>query len=153
MSEERKKVWIHVIQTRLLVRLGMYWVISQVCLWNLVFIWRLLQEGTGEPLEQYGRFLQDFLPAIIGSVLVFPVLAIDAVKFAHRVVGPIYRFRKTMQALAAGETVRPIRLRRDDFLTEMRDDFNQMLDTLQRQGVPVLKPAQSEGGDTPRQTA
>jgi len=153
MTDDRKKIWISVIQTRLFIRLGLYWFISQLTLWNLVFIWRLIQEGPGNPVEQYVQFLEVFAPAIVGSLLLVPVLAWDSVKFAHRVVGPLYRFRQTMQALAAGEAVRPIRLRQDDFLTELRDDFNRMLETLQGQGAQVLKPAQPEGTDSTRQTA
>ena len=141
MGEDRKKVWIHDIQTRLFFRMGVYWLIYQVSLWNLVFVWRLLQEGPGNLVEQYTRFCLDFAPVLVGCLLLVPVLAWDAVKFTHRVVGPLHRFRTTIRALAAGEPVRPIRLRDGDFLSDMRDDFNQMLETLQRQGAPVLKPA------------
>jgi methyl-accepting chemotaxis protein len=141
MRDERNKVWIHSVQTRLFVRLGAYWLISQITLWNLVFLWRLWQEGSGNPLDQYGRFLADFAPALVGSLVLLPILVWDTIRFGHRVVGPIYRFRQTMRAIAAGEAVRPIKLRKDDFLGEVRDDFNHMLETLQRQGVPVLKPA------------
>jgi hypothetical protein len=138
MREERKKIWIDSFQTKLFLRMGWYWLIYQVSLWNLVFVWRLLQEGRGNLLEQYGRFCLDYAPALLGCVLLLPILAWDSVKFAHRVVGPIYRFRKTLQALAAGQPVPLIRLRQGDFLTEMQDDFNKALETLQGQGVPVL---------------
>ena len=65
MSEERKKVWIHAFQTKMLIRIGVYWLIYLVTLWNLLFVWRLLQEGPGNILEQYGRFLQDYYPPLI----------------------------------------------------------------------------------------
>jgi hypothetical protein len=143
MREERKKVWIDSFQPKLFLRMGWYWLIYQVSLWNLVFVWRLLQEGRGNLLEQYGRFCMDYAPALVGGVVLLPILAWDSVKFAHRLVGPIYRFRKTLQSIAAGEAVRPIRLRQGDFLTEMQDDFNQALETLQRQGAQVLKPTES----------
>jgi hypothetical protein len=142
MHEERKKVWISGIQTRLFLRMGVYWLVYQVCLWNLVFVWRLLQEGTGNPLEQYGRFCLDYAPALLGSAALLPFLAWDAVRFFHRVVGPIYRIRQTMQAVAAGERVRPVKLRDGDLLIDMRDDFNRMLEALDRQGAPVLKSAE-----------
>src|SRR5579884_1367017 len=120
MHEERKKVWIDSFQTRLFLRMGWYWFIYQVALWNLVFVWRLLQEGPGNLLEQYGRFCYDYAPALVGCLLVLPVLALDLVRFAHRVVGPIYRFRAVLRSLAAGEPVHPVKLREDDFLTEMQ---------------------------------
>jgi hypothetical protein len=153
MADERKKVWIDSFQTRLFLRMGGYWLIYQVTLWNLVFVWRLLQEGPGNLLDQYGRFCLDYAPALLGCLVLLPFLAWDAVKFAHRVVGPVYSFRKTLRALAAGEAVRPVRLRRDDFLTEMRDDFNAMLEAFQRRGVPVLKPAEPATPGQERQPA
>jgi hypothetical protein len=153
MSEGRTKVWIDRIQTRLFFRMGVYWLIYQVSLWNLVFVWRLLQEGPGNLLEQYGRFCLDYAPVLVGCLVLLPVLAWDVVKFAHRMVGPLHRFRTTIQALAAGEPVRPVRLRDGDFLTDMRDDFNQMLETLQRQGAPVLKPADPGEEDAQRRPA
>jgi hypothetical protein len=140
MRDERTNIWIHAVQTRLTFRLGVYWLLAQVCVWNVVFIWRVLQEAPGNPVEQYGRFLADYTPALVGTLLLLPVLAWDALRFAHRVFGPVYRVRRTLQALAAGEPVRPVRLREDDFLGEVRDDVNHMLEALQRRGLPVLQP-------------
>ncbi len=151
MENERKKVWIDSIQTKLFLRMWMYWLFYQVALWNLVFVWRLLREGAGNPIEQYYRFLCDYAPAIVGCLILLPFLARDTVRYAHKVVGPIFRFRKALQAMASGEAVRPIKLRDDDLLTEMRDEFNQMLETLQRQGVPVLKPADPLSEEQQRQ--
>lgn len=140
MREERKKIWIHEFQTRLLMRIGLYWLLFFITLMNLLFVWRLLNEGPGDLLEQYVRFLADTAPALICLAVLMPVLAWDAVKFSHRLLGPLYRFRKTVQSIADGESVRPIKLRKADYLGEFRDDFNRMLESLQKQGVSVLKP-------------
>lgn len=149
MRDERKKVWIDGFQTKLFLRMGSYWLIYQLCLWNLVFVWRVLHEGPGNFLEQYGRFCADYAPALVGCVLLLPVLGYDMVKFAHRIVGPIYRFRKAIQDLAAGEEVRPIKLRDGDFLTEMQDEFNQLLKALPPPAGAVRKSA--EAADPERQ--
>jgi len=141
MSEDRKRIWVDGFQTKLFIRIGVYWLIYQVALLNFLFVWRLLKEGAGDPLDQYARFIQEFYPALICFAIVVPILAWDAVRFAHRLIGPVWRFRKTMQEVSAGQPVRPIKLRQGDFLLEMKDDFNGMLDALQRQGIPVLKPA------------
>ena len=86
-------------------------------------------------------FSNALLRSILALVILVPPLAYDAVQFAHGLVGPLYRFRKTMQAIGNGEAVRPIKLREGDYLTDMRDDFNKMLEELQKHGVPVIKPA------------
>ena len=74
-------------------------------------------------------------------------MAWDAVRFTHRLVGPLWRFRRTMMCIARGELVQPIKLRKGDYLGEFQADFNAMLESLQKRGVPVLmplKPAENE---------
>ena len=82
-------------------------------------------------------------------------MAWDTIRFSHKLVGPIVRFRKTMQDIADGKTVRPIKLRDGDYTTEMRDDFNKMLEELQKRGVPVNRPAADpgEGEEAQKKTA
>jgi len=153
MSQERKKVWIHAFQTKMLIRIGVYWLIYLVTLWNLLFAWRLLQEGPGNILEQYGRFLQDYYPPLILLLVLLPIAARDAVKFAHRLVGPLVCVRRGLQDLAAGQPIHPIRFRDGDYLLELRDDFNAMLEAFQRRGVPVLKPTEPAKVDGQRKGA
>lgn len=141
MQNERKKVWIDQFQTRLTIRIALYLVIYLVCLGNLLFIWKLLEEGPGNPFEQFLSIYIEYAPALIFLVVLLPVMAWDAIRFSHRLVGPLVRFRRTMQDIANGQPVRPIKLRDGDFLDDLRDDFNRMLETLQRQGLPVIKPA------------
>ncbi len=148
--EERKKVWIHAFQTRMLIRIGCYWMIYLVALWNLLFVWRLLVEGPGNLLDQYWRFVQDYYPPLVLFILLLPLGAWDAVKLAHRVVGPLVRVRQTLQDLAAEKPVGRLRFREGDYLQELRDDFNAMLDVLQRRGAAVLKPADSPPSDSER---
>lgn len=148
MREDRKKVWVDQFQTRLMYRIGIYLVVYLFCLGNLLFIWRLLEEGPGNPLYQYASVMADNAPALICLALLMPIMAYDAIRFSHRMVGPMVRFRATMEAIARGEAVRPIKLRNGDFVTELRDDFNKMLEALQKRGVPVLLP---NDGTEPKQ--
>ncbi len=153
MSEERKKVWIHAFQTKMLMRIGAYWLIYLVTLWNFLFVWRLLQEGPGNILDQYVRFIKDYYPPLMLFIALLPVAAWDAVKFAHRLVGPIVRVRRGLKDLADGQAIHPIHFRDGDYMPELRDDFNAMLESLQRRGVPVLKPAEPVKEDAQRKGA
>jgi hypothetical protein len=140
-QEERKKVWVDPFQTRLTVRIALYLVLFLVVLVNFLFVWRLATQGMDNPGEKFVGMLRDYLPVGICLLVLVPVMAWDAIRFSHRLVGPMVRFRRTMQSVAQGEPVRPVKLREGDYLTDLRDDFNQMLEALQRRGVPVLKPA------------
>ena len=155
MPEERKKVWVDEFQTRLSSRIMCYLIVFLIVLCNFLFVWKLVEEGPLDPLQQFNDMMRTYFPVFVCLIALLPVMVWDTVRFSHRLVGPIVRFRKTMQAIANGESVRPIKLRGNDYLTEMRDDFNKMLEELQKRGVPVLKPtdpAQNEG-DPSRKTA
>ncbi len=153
MKDERKKVWIDIFQTGLFIRVGLYWFVAMFTLMNLLFMWRLVYEGPGDPFQQFRRVILDFYPAMIVFLALFPVISLDAVKFAHRLVGPLVRFRQTMRDVAEGKPVQLIRLRKGDMLLDMRDEFNAMLEALQKRGVPVLKPLSSVEENTQTRTA
>jgi methyl-accepting chemotaxis protein len=151
--EERKKVWVHNFQTKLSLRIGAYLVLFLAVLMNFLFAWKLWREGVINPVEQFVAMLQNYLPVIICLLVLVPVMAWDAVRFSHKLVGPLVRFRRTMQDITEGQLVRPIKLRQGDHLLEMRDDFNAMLESLQRRGVPVLKPADPASEELPQRTS
>jgi hypothetical protein len=144
MQETRKRVWVDPFQTKLFIRVGVYWLIYTLTLFNLLFGWRLLREGPGDIGQQLLATAYDNVPLFLCFVLVTPWIALDSVKFANRLVGPLYRFRKTIESVTANEAVSPIRLRKDDFLLEMQDEFNAMLEAVeQRGGVRLERPAET----------
>jgi hypothetical protein len=115
LPDERKHVWIDPFQTRLALRIGAYLALLPLVLFNLLFAWKLAVEGVQNPLEQMLGLLHDSLPIGVCLLILMPVLAWDAIRFSHRLVGPISRFRQCVQAIARGEAVRPIKLRDNDY--------------------------------------
>jgi hypothetical protein len=138
MRNLRRKIWIDRFQTLLSVRLALYFVLYQLAVWSL--FWTASQVGKiGEPL---GNLASAVAPiATIGLGLLF---ILDALKETHRIVGPLYRFRKTVQAVTAGEDVVLVRLRTGDHLQELKTDFNAMLRELEKRGaITLVQPAGS----------
>ena len=138
MRDRRFRLIVSPFQYKLLRRVFLYWLIYQLSLWNFLFFWRLLAEGKGDPFAQYVRFFQDFYPMLFCFALVVPFFAWDAMRLTHRVVGPLNRFRRAMREIAAGESVRLVRLREGDELDDMQRDFNAMLEALERRGALQL---------------
>lgn len=139
MKEQRKKVWIDRFQTFLLMRIAAYCLLYQLVVWTFVG----LQESVAQAIEgALGQRAASMFLLFAGVcvVLLGFMFTWDAVKFAHRIVGPLVRFRKTVQAIIAGEEVVFIKLRQGDFLEDFRDEFNEMLKTLEQRGAIVLKP-------------
>lgn len=153
-GDERKMVWIDRFQTRLAWRIALYLGLLPPVFLNLLFAWTLITEGVHDPVQQFLSLLRQFAPIGVCLVIVLPVLAWDAIRFSHRLVGPLIRFRRAAQAIANGEAVRPIKLREGDYLDEFRDEFNRMLESLQRRGVPVLRAdVPAENDKTPKKRA
>lgn len=149
MTDARKTMLVDRFQSKLAYRVGLYWLIFTITLFNLLFGWRLLKEGRGDLWQQFTATVYDNIPLFLCFAVVVPWIGWDVVRFANRVVGPLVRFRRTMQAVTASEPVKPIRLRKDDFLTEVQDDFNAMLTALeQRHAVQIdrtVEPASTAG--------
>jgi nitrogen fixation/metabolism regulation signal transduction histidine kinase len=139
-QEQRTKVWIDNFQTRLTLRIGLYLVGFIIVVVNSLLAWSLIEYGAGNLVQQLLELLNRYLAVWVCLFLLVPVMAWDAIRFTHRIVGPIVRFRRVVRDIAQGEPVRPIKLRAGDFLTEFRDEFNEMLIALERRGVAVLKP-------------
>jgi hypothetical protein len=151
-DEQRYKVWVDHFQTKLTLRISAYMVIFLVVLFNFVLAWRLWVEGPGNLTDQMWRLFLDYLPVGICLLVLIPVMVWDAVRFTHRLIGPLARFRRIFQDVAQGQPVRPIKLREGDYLTDFRDDINLMLEALQRRGSAVLKP-KDPGQDEPARTS
>ena len=141
MHNQRKQVWVDKFQTKLLCRIGMYWLIYTGSLFNLLFAWRLLSEGPGDLPNQLTATLYDNVPLFLAFLSAIPWIVWDAVRFTNRLVGPLARFRETMRHVTADKPVRRIRLRQGDFLMEMQDDFNALLSALKHRGAVNLEPA------------
>jgi methyl-accepting chemotaxis protein len=142
MNNLRQRVWIDGLQTRLTARILTYCVLYQFAIWVVLMVVREFWSALGElvPGEAGVNFT---VLALLAALAFVAMLVYDTVKYVHRVVGPIYRFRKTVQAIAAGEPVTPIRLRKDDFLLDLRDDLNRMIEVLAERGLVVIEDPQA----------
>src|SRR5262245_60444381 len=143
MNETRTRFWIDPFQTKLFYRVAWYWLIYTITLFNLLFAWRLLKHGSEDLWHQFVTTIDDNIPLFVGFVIAAPWIALDAVRFANRLVGPLSRFRNTMRSVTANEPVPTIRLRKGDFLMDMQDDLNAMLDALEERGAVQRERADS----------
>jgi len=110
------------IQGVLISRVALYWLI---CMLIQVLLVMLLSVGSGMTDELYQRTHVRLV--VVSSLFTLPLLMLDITKLSHRWVGPIYRLRTAMQALATGEAVQPITFRKGDFWPELASDFNAVL--------------------------
>ena len=139
----RRKVWIDRFQTLLFLRIALYFLAYQAAVWAFYF----LERGSAQALEAIlGASATMYFLFFAASFLVFLgfLFIYDALQLAHRIVGPLYRLRRLMQAVASGEEVELMKLRKGDLLQELKDEFNEMLHALEQRGAIVLKPTGAE---------
>jgi hypothetical protein len=139
MPNQRKHVWVDRFQTKLLYRMGLYWVVYTLTLFNLLLAWRLLWGEPGDLWRECTATVYDNGPLFLALLLAVPWITWDAVRFSNRLVGPLARFREAMNGIAANKPVRRIQLRQGDFLVEMQDDFNALLTALKQRGAVNLE--------------
>src|SRR5438105_6409265 len=97
----RKKVWIDRFQTLLFLRIALYFLSYQAAVWAFYF----LERGSAQALEAilggssttYFLFFAAVFLVFIGFLFIY-----DALRLAHRIVGPLYRLRKLIQAVGSG---------------------------------------------------
>jgi len=125
--QRRRKYFIDpTIQGAILRQAVGYWLYCTVIYALVVFIFRIAPhwlsgEGVGFRLIWY-----HLAPMVISSAVFFPIVMFSAVRFSHRFVGPMVRFRQVMRQLSQGETAPEIKLRRDDYWTDVAKEINQV---------------------------
>jgi methyl-accepting chemotaxis protein len=65
------------------------------------------------------------------ALLVLVLVSVHSLWLSHKVAGPLFRFRRIFQALAAGKLPSPQRLRKRDYLQSEMKLINEMLQGLQ----------------------
>ncbi len=147
--KKRRVRFVERFQRRLAIRMVVYWFVYQLTLWNLLFCWYMLRDGPGNLLEQYGRFTAEYYPILLSFVVLVPPIIWDAVKFCHRVGGPIYRLRMSMLSIADGAPLEEIEFREGDELAELEEAFNRMVATMKerlKEAPPADEQLEAEAG-------
>ncbi len=151
LFQRKKKFVSGPIQGRLMLRMGVYWVLYHIILWHAMFVFRYIEyrvestaTGTFSPISQlYDQFLLDYYPIIFCAVIALPIVLVDLMNLTHRIAGPLVRFQHALRSLIAGEEVRKVALRKGDLLIEFQDEFNKYLDFLKQQQQALVENADS----------
>ncbi len=81
--------------------------------------------------SQYAPLFSSINQTLLVILLVFLVLAaFFSVFISHQIAGPMYRFEKTLQAIAGGDMTMRVGLRKRDEFKQLADTMNEMVDEL-----------------------
>jgi len=121
------------LQGALLAHTVIYWF---YCLFSVTLIavcWIIFTKQPESSSELFTQLWLNCGPALLGSVLLLPLVLLDCVRLSSRFAGPMVRMQRVMQQLAAGETPPAIALRPEDYWSEFAENINAVMDRLRQQ--------------------
>ncbi|MCA9246887.1 MAG: hypothetical protein KDA42_07215, partial [Planctomycetales bacterium] len=90
------------VQGALIMRTTFYWFMSVLTMSMFLLCWRVVS-APGQRFADHIEYLgNQYGLALLGSLVILPMLCIDIVKLSNRFVGPLYRLRRAMRDLAEG---------------------------------------------------
>lgn len=114
------------VQGALMFRVSCYWLFCLLGISLMILCWTAISEPPRPFFELFRQLLGRYAPALVASLILLPLVMIDVTRVSHRFVGPVLRLRGALHQLAAGEHVRPIKFRDNDFWLELAEDFNRV---------------------------
>lgn len=90
---------------------------------------------------------------IVGALLLVPVGIRHSIRFGNRIAGPVYRMKRQINSVRKGESVKPIQLRKGDYLTDLAEHIDQLLEehTHLKAEVERYREAENHSVDQPRE--
>ena len=122
-------------QTRMLLFVMSYMMVVILFMGVFIFVPDFLQMTDSDVPPEVQAAVADRV--LYGHAVLWPSLAIlitligiHFFQVFHRFIGPMYRFSRAFNDIAAGDVAFRIQLRRKDFLDKERDEINHMLGVL-----------------------
>ncbi len=82
----------------------------------------------GVPGKIFNAFDLYWRPIVFVSSINLVLLVVFGLFYSHSMAGPIHNIRRSLQEMAAGGQVRPIRIRKGDQFQELVDDLNMLIE-------------------------
>lgn len=121
-------------QGAMILRMVVYWIFSVISV-GLLMLLADLGRGPVGPFFDPAHFeaLRDkYTMFMIAALLVLPVIVADIWKQSNRYAGPVFRARRCLRDIAAGEPVEHVAFRKKDYWPDLAKDLNGVIDYVAR---------------------
>ena len=104
------------------------------CLITSGLLWRnlYLPDQENGPVLITSALIAVSLTLLIELLIAIPLIFVLGIRQTHRVIGPINRMKRTLEAIGSGDFSQRISLRKGDVLEQLGQTINQMAEQLQR---------------------
>jgi len=128
-KEKRKRYWIDTaIQGAIVRRLIGYWVTFVVMAFLTLCLWQFLtgMDVHQAPASAFGAIMCNNLPLLYIALLMLPIVVVDSIHLCHRVIGPVLKIGRTLEAINNGVITSQVELRHDDFWQDLANQVNRL---------------------------
>lgn len=130
--KRRKQIVDKKVQGALIRRAARYWLYSVAAIGSLTILgWIFVTPGVRVLVgsaELMATVVSMFAVAVAASFLLLPFVLLDLSRLTNRFAGPMFRLRRSIRQLAAGECVKPLHFRDGDYWQEVAKEFNALLE-------------------------
>lgn len=114
------------LQGGLLLNNTLYWFYCVLSVALVASCWIVFAGRPSSSAELVRLLGMNFGPALLGSVLLLPLVLMDSLRFSNRFAGAMLRLQREMKKLADGQVPDPVHIRRQDFWADFAEDFNRV---------------------------
>ena len=107
---------------------------------------------SGDQVNVWKNVQQRHGPTLLAVIVFAPIVIRDVCKLTNRFAGPIVRLRRSMQELADGKSVKPIKFRDRDFWPDLAINFNRIAERVppdDNNATGVFAEAEKDGHAAP----
>jgi hypothetical protein len=115
------------LQGALLVHTLIYWLYCLLSVSLIALCWIIFVQRPETSSQLFSTLWMNFGPALIGSLVLLPIVLMDCLRLSNRFAGPMVRIQSAMKQLADGETAAPVHLRDHDFWHEFSQNLNRVI--------------------------
>jgi hypothetical protein len=130
-SRRTKLVVDPVVQGAIVKRFLLCWACCTILAAILLTAVYVFAEPDQQVIKHFGAVMARHWPILGASVAMLPIVVWDAIRFSHRVAGPICRIRRSLCHIAEGDEIRPLQFRGRDFWKDLGEQVNVLLNRLQ----------------------
>jgi len=95
-------------------------------------LWRYMYQPELPQQTLIYCFISVALTLLVELLLSIPIVLFVGIRQSHRIVGPLNRIKRTLEAIGGGDYSQRIVLRQGDALEDLAKAINQMAEALQR---------------------
>lgn len=124
------------VQGGIVLRMLFYWTTFFVVGLVIAFAIQVLCNPLESMSQHLAHVWQNQGPFILAAFCLLPIYTYDLIRFSHRFVGPIVRFRRVVNEAADGEVPPPFNLRDRDYWKDFASDLNRLFDRMRGGRTP-----------------